>query len=72
MTPAKASFFAMGISFERRLAVQERNESEMVDARRTMPMLPQLRCGDEFRSKPIKDPMASFCCGVVKSLLTLH
>ena len=39
MTPAKAHFFAMGIGFERRLAVQDRNESEMVDVRRTMPML---------------------------------
>ena len=51
MTPAKGSFFAMGIGFERRLAVQERNESEMVDVRRTMPMLLQLRCGDKVQIK---------------------
>ena len=51
MTAAKASFFAMRISFERRLAVQERNESEMVDVRRTMPMLLQLRCGDKVQIK---------------------
>ena len=51
MTPAKASFFAMAIGFERRLAVQERNESEMVDVRRTMPVLLQLRCGDKVQIK---------------------
>ena len=51
MTPAKDSFFAMGIGFERRLAVQERNNSEMVDVRRTMPMLLQLRCGDKVQIK---------------------
>ena len=51
MTQAKASFFAMGIGFERRLAVQERNESEMVDVRCTMPMLLQLRCGDKVQIK---------------------
>ena len=51
MTPAKASFFAMGIGFEQQLAVQEPNESEMVDVRRTMPMLLQLRCGDKVQIK---------------------
>ena len=51
MTPAKASFSAMGIGFERPLAVQERNESEMVHVRRTMPMLLQFRCGDKVQIK---------------------
>ena len=51
MTPAKAPFLAMGIGFERRLAVQEQNESEMVDVRRTMPMLLHLRCGDKVQIK---------------------
>ena len=41
----------MGIGFERRLAVQDRNESEMLDVRRTMPMLLHLRCGDNLQIK---------------------
>ena len=51
LTPAKAPFFAIGIGFERRLAVQDRNESEMVDVRCTMPMLLHLRCGDQVQIK---------------------
>ena len=51
MTPAKALSFAMGIGFERRLAVQDRNESEMVDVRRTVPMLLHLRCGHKVQIK---------------------
>ena len=51
MTPAKTFFFAIGIGFERRLAVQKLNESEMIDVRRTMPMLLQLRCGDKVQIK---------------------
>ena len=51
MTPAEAPFFAMEIGFERRLAVQDRNESEMVDVRRTMPMLLHLRCGEKLQMK---------------------
>ena len=51
MTPVKAPFFAMGIGFERRLAVQERNKYEMVDVRRTMPMLLHLRCGEKVQIK---------------------
>ena len=49
MTPARAHLFAMGIGFQRRLAVQDRNESEMVAVRRTMPMLLHLRCGDKVQ-----------------------
>ena len=51
MTPARAFFFAMGTGFERRLAAQERHESDTVDVRRTMPMLLQLRCGDKVQIK---------------------
>ena len=51
MTPAKAPFFAMRSGFERQLAVQKRNKSEMVDVRRTMPMLLHLSCGDTVQMK---------------------
>ena len=51
MTPVNAPFFAIGIRFERRLAVQEQNEFEMVDVRRTMPMLLHLHCGDKVQIK---------------------
>ena len=50
-TRAKAPFFAMGISFDRRLAVQDRNESEMLDTCHTMPMLLHLCCGDKHQIK---------------------
>ena len=64
MTPAKAFFFAMGIGSEQRLAVQERNESEMVDVRRTMPMLLQLRRGDKVQIKANQRSYGFFllCC----------
>ena len=54
MTPFEAPFFAVGIGFERRLALLDRNESEMVDVRRTMPMLLHLRCGDKLQIKANK------------------
>ena len=51
MTPAKAPSFEMGMGFERRLAVEDRNKSEMVDVRRTMPTLLHLRCADKVQIK---------------------
>ena len=51
MTPAKGPFFAIRIGFEQRLAVQDRYKSEIVDVRRTMPMLLHLRCGDKLQIK---------------------
>ena len=48
---AKAPFFAMGIRCERRLAVQDRNKSEVVDVPCTMPMILHLRSGDKLQIK---------------------